>query len=171
MSVENDLILSAEHGPRGGDEINLIKFGNNYGWPISSYGEPYYKEKFYKTENSKNSFFYYKNHSDYGFSEPVYAFVPSIGINQIIKVPDSFSIFWKNNYLVTSLNRGSIYRIQLGENFNKLISQEEIFIGKRIRDIIYVDGFNVFLLALEGSKYSKADEKMPSVGILQNVSN
>ena len=171
LSVENDLILSAEHGPRGGDEINLIKFGNNYGWPISSYGEPYYKEKFYKTENSKNSFFYYKNHSDYGFSEPVYAFVPSIGINQIIKVPDSFSIFWKNNYLVTSLNRGSIYRIQLGENFNKLISQEEIFIGKRIRDIIYVDGFNVFLLALEGSKYSKADEKMPSVGILQNVSN
>ncbi len=171
LSVENDLILSAAHGPRGGDEINLIKFGNNYGWPISSYGEPYYKEKFYKTENSKNSFFYYKNHSDYGFSEPVYAFVPSIGINQIIKVPDSFSIFWKNNYLVTSLNRGSIYRIQLGENFNKLISQEEIFIGKRIRDIIYVDGFNVFLLALEGSKYSKADEKMPSVGILQNVSN
>jgi len=171
LSVENDLILSAEHGPRGGDEINLIEFGNNYGWPISSYGEPYYEEEFYKTENSKNSFFYHKNHSDYGFTEPVYAFVPSIGINQIIKVPDSFSIFWKNNYLVTSLNRGSVYRIQLDKNFNKLISREEIFIGKRIRDIIYVDGFNVFLLALEGSEYSKVDEAIPNVGILQNVSN
>ena len=42
--------------------------------------------------------------------------MPSIGINQIIKVPGSFSIFWKNNYLVTSLNRGSIYRIQLDKN-------------------------------------------------------
>ena len=60
LSVENDLILSAEHGPRGGDEINLIEFGNNYGWPISSYGEPYYEEEFYKTENSKNSFFIIK---------------------------------------------------------------------------------------------------------------
>ena len=97
--------------------------------------------------------------------------MPSIGINQIIKVPDSFSIFWKNNYLVTSLNRGSIYRIQLDKNFNKLISAEEIFIGKRIRDIIYVNGFNVFLLALEGSAVSKVDEKIPKIGILQSASN
>ena len=51
LAIENNSIISTEHGPRGGDEINLIQFGNNYGWPISSYGEPYYDQEFYKTEN------------------------------------------------------------------------------------------------------------------------
>ena len=39
LTTVKNLILSAEHGPTGGDEINLIQFGKNYGWPISSYGE------------------------------------------------------------------------------------------------------------------------------------
>ena len=39
------MILSTEHGPKGGDEINKIIFGSNYGWPISSYGKPYANEK------------------------------------------------------------------------------------------------------------------------------
>ena len=57
----DEVILSAEHGPRGGDEINKIVFGGNYGWPISSYGEPYFHQKFYEDENSKNEFFYKKS--------------------------------------------------------------------------------------------------------------
>ena len=171
LSVENNIILSAEHGPRGGDEINLIQFGQNYGWPISSYGEPYFIEKFYKSESSKNMYFYLKNHSDQGFVEPIYVFVPSIGINQIIKVPDNFSEFWKNNFLVTSLNGKNIYRILFDNDFDKLIYHEKIFIGKRMRDIIYVKNFNVFLLALEGSKHSKVDERLPSIGILSTNFN
>ena len=56
----------------------------------------------------KKIFFYKKNHEELGFEEPIYAFVPSIGINQIIKVPGSFSKFWKDDFLVTSLNGKSI---------------------------------------------------------------
>ena len=41
LYVEDNLILTAEHGPRGGDEINKIEYKKNYGWPIVSYGEPY----------------------------------------------------------------------------------------------------------------------------------
>ena len=41
LFVFNQKILSTEHGPKGGDEINLIKINSNYGWPIASYGEPY----------------------------------------------------------------------------------------------------------------------------------
>ena len=46
LYVEGNSILAAEHGPRGGDEINNIKFNGNYGWPLVSYGEPYYFEEF-----------------------------------------------------------------------------------------------------------------------------
>ena len=45
LAVQEDIILSTEHGPKGGDEINKIVFGSNYGWPISSYGKPYANEK------------------------------------------------------------------------------------------------------------------------------
>ena len=46
---DNGIVISTEHGPRGGDEINIISRDNNYGWPISSYGEPYIYEKYDKT--------------------------------------------------------------------------------------------------------------------------
>lgn len=136
--------------------INLIKINlkcflikknkKNYGWPIVSYGEPYGEKE------RKKDFFYKKNHEKLGFEEPIYAFVPSIGINQIIKVPGSFSKFWKDDFLVTSLNGKSIYRIKMDKKISRVISIEKIFIGKRIRDIIFVKDLNFFLLALEGQK-------------------
>ena len=79
LTVFNNNILSTEHGPRGGDEINLIKIGGNYGWPITSYGEPY-------GSKSISGYKLYKDHSINNFIEPIYTFVPSIGISQIIKM-------------------------------------------------------------------------------------
>lgn len=136
LLVTNDKILSTEHGPRGGDEINLIKYKKNYGWPLSSYGKKY---------NSNEN--YNLSHTDLNFEEPIYAFVPSIGISEIIKIPESKFVPWKNNYLVSSLYRGSIYRIKLSKNFNKIIFMEEIFIGKRIRDLKFIN--DKIFLALE----------------------
>ena len=165
LTTVKNLILSAEHGPTGGDEINLIQFGKNYGWDISSYGET---DNSCPKESSK-VYDYLKNHSNYGFIEPIYAFVPSIGINQIIKVPDNFSEYWKNNFLVTSLEGRSIYRILFDKNFEKLFFNEKIFIGKRMRDIIYSDELNVFLIALEGGgSYVTGQRSYPSIGILSN---
>ena len=136
LLVTNDKILSTEHGPRGGDEINLIKYQKNYGWPLSSYGKKY---------NSNENYNF--NHADLNFEEPIYAFVPSIGISEIIKIPESKFVPWKNNYLVSSLYRGSVYRIKLGKNFNKIVFMEEIFIGKRIRDLKFIN--DKIFLALE----------------------
>ena len=159
LTIEKNFILSAEHGPTGGDEINLIQFGKNYGWDTSSYGET--DDCLKKTSKVYD---YLKNHSDHGFVEPIYAFVPSIGINQIIKVPDNFSEYWKNNFLITSLEGRTIYRILFDKNFTKLFYNEKIYIGKRMRDIYYIKEFNVFLLALEAS-YDPGDS-YPSIGIL-----
>ena len=164
LLAEKNLIISAEHGPRGGDEINLIKFGLNYGWPIASYGEPYFKE-----QKSLKIYHYLKSHGEHGFIEPIYSWVPSIGMSQIIRIPNDFSKLWQNNFLVTSLAGKSIYRLLLGENHKKLIYQEKIYIGKRIRDAIYIKEFNAILLALEGEETSKVSDKYPAVGILKEI--
>tara|TARA_Y100000590_G_C15633810_1_gene982193 strand:- start:221 stop:1474 length:1254 start_codon:yes stop_codon:yes gene_type:complete len=141
LVVIDDLILSTEHGPKGGDEVNKIEFSENYGWPISSYGVDYGK-------NKKKPFFKV-SHSKLGFKEPIYSFITAIGISEIIKLPNNFSDFWQDNFIITSLNRGSIYRIKFDENFEKLLFAEEIFIGKRIRDIKYMSKQKKIILALE----------------------
>ena len=138
--TKDNFIISTEHGSRDGDEINKIIKGKNYGWPISSYGEPY-------GNNIGEPFFYLKDHETEGFS-----FIPSIGISQLIEVPDNFSKFWKDNYLITSLRDQSLFSIKFDEDYNKIIYMEKILIGKRIRDISYDHNNKAFLLALENSE-------------------
>ena len=129
LLVDSENILSTEHGPFGGDEINLIVRGGNYGFPIASYGEKYsYKKK-------QKDFFYNKSHKN--FNEPIFAFIPSIGISQIIRIPNNFNPKWNNNFLLTSLAANSIYRIEFSKDFNKVLFYETIYLGERIRDIVY----------------------------------
>lgn len=134
-------IFSTEHGPKGGDELNEILKGKNYGWPISSYGEKY-------SAISDNPT-YLKNHSSQGFQEPIFAFVPSIGVSEIIKLPNSFSNQFIDNFIVSSLWDSSLYRIKFDKDFNKIIFIEKIFIGQRIRDLKYSDKIKAIVLALE----------------------
>ena len=157
LTINNGIILSTEHGPYGGDEINKISFGKNYGFPISSYGEDY--SFFDEILKSRSNYVFKKSHAKYNFEEPIFTFIPAIGISEIIRVPDSFSKYWINNYLITSLNGRSIYRIKFNDKFSKILYSEKIFIGERIRDIKFNKKFNSFVLALEGSG---------SLGILQS---
>ena len=140
LFVEDKLILSTEHGPKGGDEINKILFGKNYGWPIVSYGKKYYTNNFYKND-----------HYSLGFEDPIYSYVPSIGISEIIKIPNIFYKNFKDNYLVSSLNGKHLHRIKFDKNLNKVIFEEKIFIGSRIRDLKYDYSNNTVLLALENN--------------------
>ena len=150
LFIKNQIILSTEHGPKGGDEINRILYKKNYGWPISSYGEPY----------KRKSLKYIKGHKENGFEEPLYAFVPSIGISELIILPNTFNSAWMNNALVTSLNGRSIYRVKFeDENYEKVIYVEKIYIGERIRDIKYVNKLNFIIVALE---------RTGDIGILKN---
>ena len=98
----NGYIIEAEHGPQGGDEINIIELNfnsrdniQNYGWPVVSAGEHYGG----RTEKNKQKYKKYpliKSHLDMGFIEPLKSFVPSIGISEIVKIKE-------NNYVVSSL--------------------------------------------------------------------
>ena len=145
LASKDNIILSTEHGPKGGDEINKIIYGKNYGWPISSYGTPYKSEM-------KDIQDFKKSHKEFGFEEPIYVFLSSIGISELIFLPNTFSKKWKNSVLVSSLNGRSIYRINfLNSNYENILYKEQILIGERIRDISYNKKFNFIILALEDS--------------------
>jgi hypothetical protein len=142
LYAENNLILSTEHGPKAGDEINKILFNQNYGWPIASYGDKY-------TFNHNKKPYYKKNHESLGFIEPLFSFIPGIGISEIIKLKNNFSPHFQNRFVVSSLNGRSIFIVNFDQKLNRVITHEKIFLNERIRDIKYDSKNKSILLALE----------------------
>ena len=150
---ENKFILETEHGPMGGDEINLINIedineGNtlNFGWAISSAGE-HYGGKIKDNKNKYNKYPLYNSHSKYGFIEPLKSFVPSIGISEISKIEN-------NTYVVSSLKDKSLYFFNLDKK-KEIINLKRVEISERIRDLKFKnDKLYLFL------------EDSPSIGIV-----
>lgn len=140
--AKNNNILSTENGPKGGDEINLIKKNRNYGWDITSYGKKY---------SSKDNEPGYSNLIDLDFEEPIFSFIPSIGISEIVELDNNFDNDWKNNFLISSLNYKHLLRVKINLEKEKLDYIEEIYIGERIRDIKYFEKDSMILMALENT--------------------
>lgn len=139
LLVDQNLILSTENGPKGGDEINVELKGENYGWDIASYGKKYYSK------------FNYVDHEQFGFKEPLFVFIPSIGISEIIKLDNRFSDKWNDNYLIGSLFGNHLLRVKLNNKASKVMFVEKIFIGDRIRDLVYDKISQTVFLALENN--------------------
>ncbi len=146
---ENNFILETEHGPQGGDEINLIEIDKiykgeiqNYGWAISSAGE-HYGGKNKATNNIKyKKYPLYKSHIEHGFIEPLKSFVPSIGISEIIKIG-------QNKYVVSSLRDRSLYFFELN-NQKQIINLERVEVFERVRDLGFKDN-QVYLFMEESA--------------------
>ncbi len=152
-SEKFDFILSTEHGPKGGDEINLnpnpFNKVKNFGWPISSYGEHYhnnYPERILK-EAPLN-----KNHKKYGFIEPIKYFDPSIGISEVksISENDDFFLIGSMGNEIKDQDLG-LHIIRLDKNYKKIIEHNYIPINERVRDIIVSRNKDVIVLFLETS--------------------
>ena len=84
-----------------------------------------------------------------GFEEPIFSFVPSIGISEIIKLPNDFSEHFIDNFLISSLNGLNLYRVKFDKDYTKLIFNEKIFIGERVRDLKFHSKSNSIFLAFE----------------------
>jgi glucose/arabinose dehydrogenase len=115
-------LWETEHGPRGGDELNLIQRGKNYGWPVITFGMNYDGTAI--TEHTEKP----------GMEQPVVHWTPSIAISPVtVSTSDKFPK-WKNQLLVGSLAQQKLLRIVV--EHGKATHQEEVFknLG-RIRDI------------------------------------
>jgi hypothetical protein len=143
---ENKKLFATEHGPSGGDEINLIEKNENYGWPISSYGE----DKWVKN----------KKHSDLGHKDPLIYWNDNPGISEIAYVPNKSKLPFSDRLVVASLS-GSIrgpeefsgYHLYIYEfKDNKLIFEDKVFINDRIRDILYDEKLDRLILSVENSQ-------------------
>jgi len=126
LYVDKDgAIWSTEHGPEGGDELNLISRDKNYGWPLVSYGVDYGR-KFWPLSEHQGS------HD--GFEKPVYSWIPAIGVSNLVGAEKTMFKMWKDDLIISSLRDRSIWRVRIHNH--RLVLGERIEIGTRIRDMI-----------------------------------
>ena len=133
---ETGELWSHEHGPKGGDEVNIVRKGLNYGWPIISYGVNYSGTKF--TDETSRP----------GMEQPVFYWVPSIAPCGMDFVDSDRYPDWKGHLVVGSLKFNYVELLRL--DGNKVIGRERIAedIG-RVRNVkMGPDGF--LYVAIEG---------------------
>lgn len=120
VQLQNGEIWSTEHGPSGGDEINRIDRGGDYGWPFATLGL-----------GCGGCDWLIEGRQD-GYVQPRWAFIPSIGISNLIEIRN-FAPRWDGDLLVMSLYAETLFRIRLDDG--RPMYAEAIKIGHRMRDI------------------------------------
>ena len=139
LHPETGMIWTNEHGPKGGDEINIIRKGKNYGWPTITYGKNY------------NGSIITDLKEFYGMEQPLYYWTPSIAPSCFEYISSNRYNDWKGNLLAGSLSFGYLERLVL-DNQNKVVYREKIAkdIG-RVRDVVESpEGFIYFSVENEG---------------------
>lgn len=114
-----------EHGPQGGDELNLIKPGINYGWPVITYGVNYGGGQIGAGITSAP-----------GMAQPVVHWTPSIALSGLAYLDtDQYGPDWKDNLMLGSLKFGNLVRVVL--DGDRVVEQEVILpeLGQRVRDV------------------------------------
>lgn len=114
-------LWTVEHGLRGGDELNLIEDGKDYGWPKESLGTLYNKLPIPNVLS-------YGRHDR--FEPPIYAFLPSVAISSL-ELLQGFNSAWDGDILMGTLKDQSLYRFRIVDR--RVMFAERIAIGERIR--------------------------------------
>jgi aldose sugar dehydrogenase len=133
VRTKSGALLSTEHGPKGGDELNLITEGANYGWPNVSLGTGYAS---YDLEGQANV----GDHS--GYTPPIFSWLPSIAVSNLIEI-EGFDGRWNGDLLVASLKALSLFRLRF--DGTKVVYSEPIWIGQRIRDLAQLSSGTILL--------------------------
>ena len=95
-----------EHGPQGGDELNLVSPGKNYGWPVATYGREY----------PQGGGTVISAPSKEGIEEPVLVWSPSIGVSGLMIYSGDKFPYWKGQFFSGGLSGAALHRVGLGEN-------------------------------------------------------
>lgn len=133
-------LWTGEHGPQGGDELNIDEAGKNYGWPIITYGENYGGGKIGIGTHKK------------GMEQPRYKWVPSLATAGFIFYTGDQFPQWKNNLFMTSLKAQTLVRLTL--DGDQIINEERLLtteIGERLRHIVQGPDGYIYLLSDESN--------------------
>lgn len=124
LHPETGKLWTNEHGPRGGDEINIPEAGKNYGWPIVSYGTEYSGAPIGEGKSTAP-----------GMEEPIHHWTPSIGVSGMAFYASDAIPEWQGSLFVGGLARPSLRRLTL--DGQKVTAEETLLedLGARIRDV------------------------------------
>lgn len=129
-----DELWTIEHGPAGGDELNRIEKGVNYGWPVISYGENYNGSSVGAGITQAE-----------GMAQPRYYWDPVIAPSGMSFYDGDAFEEWRGDLLIGSLNPGAMVRLRL--QGDRVIGEERFFVGQeRIRDVEIAPDGSVLLL-------------------------
>ncbi len=125
-------IWESEHGPRGGDEVNIIAKGKNYGWPLATWGLDYSGSKVPESQGSEVA----------GTEQPIFYWKVSPAISGMAFYNSARFPQWKNSLFIGALKEKNLIRLTL--NGEKVVQQQRLLQdrGERIRDVrVGPDGF------------------------------
>lgn len=138
MHPETGDLWENEFGPRGGDELNLIQPGKNYGWPTITYGIEYGGDKIGGPLTQKE-----------GMEQPVYYWDPVLSPSGMTFYSGDGIPEWKNNLFIAGLSSNHIARLVI--NNNKVVGEERLLSGERQR-------FRDITQGKDGALYAVTDE-------------
>jgi glucose/arabinose dehydrogenase len=132
-------LWTGEHGPQGGDELNIDRAAKNYGWPVITYGENYGGGKIGEGTHKE------------GMEQPIYKWVPSIATAGFIFYTGDKFPQWKNNILLASLREQTLVRLVL--DGDKIVKEERLLkdsVGQRLRSVVQGPDGLIYLASDEG---------------------
>ena len=139
---ETGQIWATEHGPRGGDELNLLEAGKNYGWPVVTLGLNYRDQQEFPHSEARRK---------EGMVDPVYELLPTHAPSGLAIVnPGHFTARWDHNLLAGGLRAERIRRLVVDnpEGFYEVIHDEELLLKEigRIRDVRIGPDNNIYIV-------------------------
>lgn len=125
----NNTIWATDHGPQGGDELNIIEQGMHYGWPEVSYGIEYGNEPWpHSAEQGYHE----------GFEKPHFVWSNAIAPSEVLRVQNQQRFeHWSGDLLVATLRDQSLHRLRVDEGI-QILYDERIELGHRIRDMLFL---------------------------------
>lgn len=130
--ADNSQIWSHEHGPRGGDEVNLIEAGNNYGWPVIGFGTNYIGTNY--TDITEKE----------GMEQPKLYWDPSIAPSGMAYINSDKYPQWQNKVLLGSMKFGHLVLLDI--NNKSIVKQSKLLAGVgRVRNVMQGNDGYIYL--------------------------
>lgn len=141
----DDEVWLSDHGPSGGDELNRIEEGADYGWPLTSSGQPYDRSSYPDDPNALPAPWLdiYRANIP-GTTPPAYSWTPAVAPTSIVEYPSESIEQWRGTLVMSSLRAQSV--IVLSNDSGNIVEEDRMPMGERIRDMVVTESGNLVMV-------------------------